>query len=196
MEGHEPSPLARLEIKSAMAKRSPEPDQTEGPAGRPRRLPQENEKIRVLKTRANRGIFAMALFVALSIGAIRDFDMLPSLPASIHALLGHPPSANLVSAALLLYIFSAIILILSRMTSGSAIFGGFTQVAYLSGFYLFYHFSGAMEENFWAVFAAGMTILGLESYHLWTWCTEEIRKEEETAAERARKHRGENDSED
>jgi hypothetical protein len=128
----------------------------------------------------------MALFIALSIGGIRDFDFLPSFPPGVRELLGQPPSADMVSAALLIYSFSAIILTLSRMMSGDGKFNGFTQVAFLSGFYFFYHFTGTMEENFWAVFAAGMTILGLESYHIWAWCAEEIRKEEEALAGKGR----------
>jgi hypothetical protein len=169
-----------------MENRSPASHRTEGPANPSHRTPQENEKIRRLKARASHGLYSMALFIALSIGAVRDFDFLPSLPPKIHALLGHPPSANMISTALLLYSFSAIVLILSRMMSGSGSFGGFTQVAYLAGFYFFYHFSGGMEENFWAVFAAGMTILSLESYQVWNFCTEEIKKEEVIRAEMAR----------
>jgi hypothetical protein len=92
----------------------------------------------------------------------------------------------MIGAALLLYSFSAIILILSRMMSGSGKHGGITQVGYLAGFYLFFHFSGVMEEYFWAVFAAGMTILGLESYQVWTWCREEIKILEETLVENDR----------
>ena len=141
--------------------------------------PGESEKIRRLKAMSNRGLLAMALFIGLSIGAMRDFDFLPSFPERIRAALGHPPSANMISAALLLYSFAAIILILSRMTTGSGKFGVFANVGYLAGFYFFYHFSGTMEDNFWAVFASGMTVLGLESYHLRTYCNEEIRKEME-----------------
>jgi len=166
-----------------MENRSPASHRTEGPANASHRTPQENEKIRRLKARASHGLYSMALFIALRTGAVRDFDFLPSLPPKIHALLGHPPSANMISTALLLYSFSAIVLILSRMMSGSGSFGGFTPVAYLAGFYFFYHFSGGMEENFWAVFAAGMTILSLESYQVWNFCTEEIKKEEVIQAE-------------
>jgi hypothetical protein len=139
----------------------------------------EPEKIRRLKALANRGLFALALFISLSIGAIRDFDFLPSFPAHFRQLLGHPPSSNMISGVLLLYSFAAIILILSRMTTGTNKFGPFGNVGYLAGFYFFYHFAGALEENFWAVFAAGMTILSLESYHIRTYCNEEIRKEQE-----------------
>lgn len=124
----------------------------------------------------------MALFILFSIGALLDFSFLPSLDQSIRTTLGHPPPANLISALLILYIFSAIILILSRMMSGSGKYSGLSHVGYLAGFYVFYHFSGALRENFWAVFVAGITILGLESYHIWIYCSEEIVKERETLA--------------
>jgi hypothetical protein len=143
---------------------------------------QNKDRISQLRARPGHSLYALALFVALSIGAIRDFDFLPSFPPRIHELLGQPPSADMISAALLIYSFSAIILVLARMMSGSGKFSGYSQVGYLAGFYFFYHFSGSMDEHFWAVFAAGMTILGLDSYHVWAWCAEEIKKEEEALA--------------
>lgn len=141
------------------------------------------ENIRRIKSRANRSMFSLALFVAISIGALRGFDFLPSFSPHFRALLGRPPSSNMISAALMLYSFSAIILILSRMMSGAGVNTGLAHVGYLSGFFFFYHFAGAMEANFWAVFAAGVTILSLESYHTWTRCSEDIRKEQETLSE-------------
>jgi hypothetical protein len=83
----------------------------------------------------------------------------------------------MISAALLLYLFSAIILTLARMMEGTGKTGGIAHLGYLAAFYFFYHFSGNMEVHFWAVFAAGITILSLESYHLWQHCREEIQKE-------------------
>jgi len=57
-----------------------------------------------------------------------------------------------------------------------------SHVGYLAGFYGFYHFSGKLAENFWAVFAAGVTILGLEGYHLWIYCSEEIERARDVLA--------------
>jgi hypothetical protein len=121
----------------------------------------------------------MALFVALSLGALRDFDFLPSLPEKALAILGASPPVGLISAALIVYSFSAIVLILTRMATGSGAYGGFSHVGYLFGFYFFYHFAGAMADNFWAVFAAGMTILALESYHVHTHYQELVRELEQ-----------------
>jgi hypothetical protein len=137
------------------------------------------DAIRNLQRKFTIELLAAALFLLLSVAALGDFSPFPSLPEKIRAALGKPPSVNMISAVLLLYIFSAIILILSRMMSGSGKYGGIGHVGYLAGFYFFYHFSGKLPENFWAVFAAGATILGLESYHLWIYCSEEIARERE-----------------
>lgn len=138
--------------------------------------------IRMLQRRLTKELLAVALFLLLAIAAQDGFSFFPSLPPAIRAALGSPPSENMISAALLLYVFSAIILILARMMSGSGKCGGLSHVGYLAGFYFFYHFSGKLPENFWAVFAAGATLFGLESYHLWIYCSEEIEREREVLA--------------
>lgn len=145
-------------------------------------------RIERFRARSSRGLWAMALFIAVSIAALGDFSFLPALPETVRALLGRPPSPTMISGALVLYTFSAIILILARMMGGSEQSGGFAHVGYLTAFYVFYHFAHAMDENFWAVFVAGLTVLGLESYHIWTFCSDAIRKEQEVldAIERAR----------
>lgn len=135
--------------------------------------------IRKLQGKMTRELLSTALFLLLSIAAINDFSFCPSLPDAVRAALGRPPSVNMISAVLLLYVFSAIILILARMMSGSGRYSGVSHVGYLAGFYIFYHFSGKLPENFWAVFATGTTVLALESYHLWIYCSEEIAKERE-----------------
>jgi hypothetical protein len=140
------------------------------------------DNIRRLQRIFTAELIAAALFLLVSLAALSDFSFFPSLPANIRTMLGRPPSVNMISAMLLLYIFSAIILVLSRMMSGSGSYGGVSHVGYLAGFYFFYHFSGRLPENFWAVFAAGVTILGLEGYHLWIFCSEEIARAQDVLA--------------
>ena len=53
----------------------------------------------------------------------------------------------------------------------------FCHVGYLTVFFIFYHLAKSLDDNFWAVFAAGLTVLGLESYHIRNYCHEEIKKE-------------------
>lgn len=137
------------------------------------------ERIRLLQARSFRGIWALTLFLIVSIEALQNFRHLPTFPRHIKALLGLPPSAIMISGLLVVYSFSAILLILARMMNGSASSGGMFHVACLSLFYGFYYFSGSLAENFWAVFVAGLTILSLESYHIRIRCTSLIREEQE-----------------
>jgi hypothetical protein len=139
-------------------------------------------KIRKLERKFTTELLSAVVFLLLSITALYDFVFFPTLPENIRVTLGRPPSVNMISAALLLYIFSGIILILSRMMNGSGKCGGISHVGFIAGFYFFYYFSGKLPENFWAVFAAGVTIFGLEGYQLWIYCSEEIEKEREVLA--------------
>jgi hypothetical protein len=75
------------------------------------------------------------------------------------------------------------------MMSGSGNKGGLDHVGYLTGFYVFYYFAGALRENFWAVFAAGATILALVAYGIWTHHSELINEELETLARLDRRDR-------
>jgi len=120
-----------------------------------------------------RGILALALFILVSIFAWWGFSFLPE-PERVTVVLGKPPSAHIISIALIVYTFSAIILSLARMSTGVEHRSSFSHVGYLTAFFLFYYFGKSLDENYWAVFGSGMTILGVESYRIWTYCAENI----------------------
>jgi hypothetical protein len=65
------------------------------------------------------------------------------------------------------------------MNSEDQTYRGWSHLGYLTAFYVFYYFAEELGDNFWAVFAAGLTILGLENYRVWTRCTEALRRERE-----------------
>jgi hypothetical protein len=149
--------------------------------------PEENEqarreamaRVKQFQRRSLRGVWYLALFLGVSLAAQRGFSHLPEFSTSVKHLMGAPPSVMMISGLLIVYSFSALILILGRMTAGAGAFSGLSHVGYLVGFYTFYHFSHALDDNFYAVLAAGITILSLESYHIWTWCQERIRHEKQ-----------------
>ncbi len=99
--------------------------------------------------------------------------MLP-LPDTITTALGAPPPPHFISIMLVIYTFSAITLSLSRMMGGMEHKSSFCHVGYLTLFFIFYHFAKSLDENFWAVLGAGITILGVESYRIWSFCSENI----------------------
>ena len=139
------------------------------------------DEIKRLRRFANRGLWALSLFLVVSMLAWREFWFLPSAE-SVVASLGAPPTPLIISLVLVLYTFSAIILSLSRMMSGLHHSSSFCHVGYLGGFYLFYYFAEALNDNYWAVFGAGFTILCLESYRIWTYCSENVAKKLEQLA--------------
>ena len=136
------------------------------------------KEINRLNRFSTRGIMALSLFLVVSTLAWWGFPFLPA-PDTVIALLGRPPSANIINIALLLYTFSAILLSLSRMTAGIEHSSSFNHVGFLSAFFLFYYFGESLEENYWAVFGSGITILGVESYRIWTFCAEGITNKKE-----------------
>lgn len=144
------------------------------------------ERIRRLHRLAYRGLWGMAAFLALSLVAFNHGWLLPPISDGARAVLGKAPPTNLISIALVVYSFSALVLILSRMSTGQGKYKGWSHLAYLGAFYVFYHYGNALDANFWAVFAAGLTIMALEHYQMWTFCTEAIRKEEERLAQAER----------
>jgi hypothetical protein len=134
--------------------------------------------IKRLNRFSTRGILALSLFLIVSLFAWRGFPFLPN-PDTVTAIMGKPPSSSIISIALLLYTFSAIMLSLSRMTAGIEHRSSFSHVGYLTTFFLFYYFGKSLEENYWAVLGSGITILGVESYRIWTFCAEGISKNRE-----------------
>ena len=134
--------------------------------------------IKHLSRFSSRGLWAFSLFILVSLTAWRDFPMLP-LPDTVVAALGPPPSPNIISIVLLFYTFSAIILSLSRMMTGLEHKSCFGHVGYLTCFFLFYHYAKALDDNFWPVFGAGVTILAVESYRIWSFCRDALSQRHE-----------------
>lgn len=137
------------------------------------------DAIRSLKIRSHRGMWAILAFAATSVPALMSDTIFPPLTPEVKKMLGPAPSGNMISALLVVYAFSAILLVLGRITNGSPKMVSFSHIGYLICFYAFYYFSGVLPENFWAVLATGMTILSLESYHIWSFSMARIREQEE-----------------
>jgi hypothetical protein len=140
-------------------------------------------RIRRLELTSGNGLWGMLLFLLVSFAAFDGFAILPDLPEPVRQKLGAPPPVDLISLALVIYAFSGIILTLARMTTDTGSYRGFMHAAFFTGFYTFYHLSGGLPDNFWAVFLAGVSVMGLENYHLWTRHSAAIRKQQALLAD-------------
>ena len=116
---------------------------------------------------ASPGIWALVVFMALSLWARSGFRYFPAVPEGWKNWLGRPPPLVWIHPFLVLYLFSALILSLTRMSAGWHPFTGFRHLAYLAAFYGFYAVAGGLGDNFWPVFVGGLSVLGLEGYRNW-----------------------------
>jgi hypothetical protein len=140
-------------------------------------LDEIEREIRRLRRFSSRGLWALALFLLVCI--LVGYGAAPLLlPERIVAALGKPPSPWAISLLLVVYTFFAIILSLSRFMGGIEHRSSFCHVGYLTAFFLFYHGARALDDNYWAVVGAGITILGVESYRIWSYCSEAIAKKQ------------------
>ena len=129
-------------------------------------------------------------FLLLSLAAFKSISWFGATPQAWRQILGPSPPVRLISIALAVYAFAALIHILARMMEGGLKYRGWSHLGYTSGFYLFYGYAGGLEENFWAVFVAGLTILGLEYYRLWAHCSEAVRDERRVLVESGQRSAG------
>lgn len=134
-------------------------------------------RIKTLERIAGYGLWAMVLFLLVSLSAFYEFSIFPALGPEVRQLLGTPPPATMISLALVIYAFSSIVRTLARMSHNITPYLGWMHAAFFCAFYLFYHLSGALPDNFWAVFFSGVSVMGLENYHIWAYSSTAIRKE-------------------
>ncbi len=123
-------------------------------------------------------IAAAPLYVAISLMARSDFQSLPQLPEPVRQVLGSAPPLTMISTALIIYTCAVIFRTMTKMLEGNADFNGFVHIYFVTAFYGFYHHAEALEQNFWAVFTAGLTIVLLEIYNTWTISCQKARVEE------------------
>lgn len=137
------------------------------------------ERIRRLERASALGFWAMVLFLLVSLAAFDGFSILPDLSDDLRAKLGAPPPSGMISLALVVYAFSGIVRTLASMSRNIKTYQGLMHAAFFSAFYMFYQLSGTMQDNFWAVFFAGISVMGLENFYLWSHSSLAVSKERE-----------------
>ncbi|WP_432823945.1 menaquinol oxidoreductase [Trichloromonas sp.] len=145
-------------------------------------------RIEQLQVLSRKGLWGIALFAACSAAGYAAIGCQTALTAGVFTLLGAAPPVPLISLALVVYCFSALILTLPRIVDGSDRYRGWSVIAYLAAFYGFYFYARSLEVNFWAVFAVGVLLLTLEYLSLLIHCRREIRQEEAAIKRHRRWH--------
>ena len=139
-------------------------------------------RIRRLERVSLAGLWSIVLFLLISFGAYENFSFFPEISEEFRRMLGAPPPSEMISLALVIYAFSGIVGTLARMSRNIKPFRGLMHTAFFAAFYAFYFLSGVLPDNFWAVFFAGLSVMGLENYYLWAHSNEALQKEREMLA--------------
>ncbi len=159
-----------------MSQAGPHPEMQQAPGREDLRLRIE-ARIRQLERASGNGLWSMVLFLLVSFAAYANFSIFPDLSEDMRRMLGAPPPGEMISLALVIYAFSSIVRTLARMSRNIKPYMGLMHAAFFAAFYTFYHLSGVLPDNFWAVFFAGISVMGLENYYLWSHSSAAVRKE-------------------
>jgi hypothetical protein len=142
-------------------------------------------KVKGLHALSRRSLWELLLFVLISIGALslQEFNLQESVSEPVRRLLGYPPPAYLVSIALAVYCFAALINLLTQLASDAEPLLRWSQLGYRSVFYLFYLFSGSLASHFMAVFFIGLFLYGFEQLHIWVYSSRVAHQNKELLGE-------------
>jgi hypothetical protein len=161
-----------------MRQARPDPETQQVPGRDDLRLRIE-ARIRQLERASGLGLWSMVIFLLVSLASYDSFSFLPDMSEKMRTILGAPPPGEMISLALVIYAFSSIVRTLARMSRNVKPYTGLMHAAFFTAFYTFYHLSGVLQDNFWAVFFAGISVMGLENYYLWSHSAAAVRKERE-----------------
>ena len=111
---------------------------------------------------------SLGLFLIVCVIAFihKDFSLFESVNESIKVILGNPPPAFLISTALAVYLFSAMVLTLSDIVQNSEPKNKWSHLFYRITFFIFYSFGGTIALNFIPVLLVGLFLYGLEQFHI------------------------------
>jgi chromate transport protein ChrA len=139
------------------------------------------KKIDSLHAHSRQGLWHIATFILISIVALlcRDINILDHFSESVRAVLGAPPAPFLIHIVLAVSTISAVIIIAGRLGNEAEPGRNWEQLGHRAAFYVFYFFSNALDTYFMIIFAAGLLVLLLEHYHIWTYYSKAIRQEQE-----------------
>lgn len=139
------------------------------------------KKIDLLYAQSRQGLWHIAAFILISIIALlcRDINILDRFSESVRVILGAPPAPILIDIVLAVSTVSALIIIAGRLFNEAEPGRKWEQLGHRAAFYVFYFFSNALNTYFLVVFAAGMIVLLLEHYHIWSYYSKAIRQEKE-----------------
>ena len=131
--------------------------------------------------RSRKNLWGLIIFLLISIDAysFRHINLFEISSEPIRQLLGTPPPAFLISLALAVYCFSAVLMSLTSIAKGIRPSPSWKHLFYRTIFYLFYSFCGALAAHHLPVLLIGLFLYGLEQVHVWVYNAKAVEQHKE-----------------
>lgn len=144
-------------------------------------IDQIRTKIDALHALSRQGLWNIVIFLVVSMGAllVRDINILEYFAENVRQILGAPPAPFLIHIVLAVSTISGLIIIGGRLANDAEPGRRWEQLGHRTAFYFFYFFSNALNQYFIIIFLAGLSVLLLEHYHIWSHYAKAIRQEQE-----------------
>ncbi|AJF05788.1 hypothetical protein [Geoalkalibacter subterraneus] len=147
------------------------------------------QRSRKLHALSRLGLWGVLIFTASAIALWQATVIWPTCPPHSRALLGASPTAEMIHAALLVYVISALVLTGSRHTRKTERYAGWSQIGFMLPFYFFYWYADILTLNFPHLTAISVLLLLLEHLRLNLLCRELLRHEYEEHSRKIRRIR-------
>ncbi len=135
------------------------------------------------------GLWGILIFTAAAIVLWQATVIWPTCSPHLRALLGASPTAEMIHAALSVYVISALVLTGSRHTGQTERYAGWSQIGFMLPFYFFYWYADILSVNFAHLTAISVLLLLLEHLRLNLLCRQLLRHEYEEHSRRIRRIR-------
>lgn len=139
------------------------------------------KSIETVQFHTRKGLWGFIFFLAVSLisWVAADYDLTGPIPPDMQQLITPEMFMLMLDIVLTVSTISDMILIAGRLNEGSKPGRIWLHVGFRSVFYLFYLLGGLLSARFFAVFFAGLLVIGFEQFVLYLYAARTIRQERE-----------------
>lgn len=148
------------------------------PVDSPKELDALKADIDGLYQLSRKGLLGILLFLAASAAALnfRELTLTGTVSPDLMELLASTPPVILVNIIFGASTISSLIIIAGRIYFNLRPGNIWTHFWFRVSFYFLYFIADSLNEHFYVVFISGMTVLALQHYNIFNYCTKAIEK--------------------
>ena len=137
------------------------------------------KSIESVQFHTRKGLWGFVVFLAASLlsWSIADYDLVGPMVPGMQQLIEPDLFLMMIDTVLAISTISDLILIAGRLNDGTRPGRIWLHVGFRTIFYLFYLLAGLLPLRFFAVFAAGLLVIGFEQAVLYLYAARTIREE-------------------